>query len=71
MPLYEYECAKCGEVVEILWRGSEDEKGLSCPVCGSSELRRKLSAFSARVNSGSTGTGASAASCPTGTCPLS
>jgi len=69
MPLYEYECDKCGELVEILWRGPEDEKGLSCPVCGGSKLRRKLSAFSAKVNSD--GTGASDVSCPTGTCPLS
>lgn len=69
MPLYEYECRNCGEVVEVLWRSSEDEKGMKCPGCGGSELHRKLSAFSAKVSSGSTG--ASAASCPTGTCPLS
>lgn len=71
MPLYEYECAKCGGVVEILWRSSEDEKGLSCPSCGGAELRRKLSAFSARVESPSASSAVSAASCPTGTCPLS
>ncbi len=70
MPLYEYECEKCGEVVEILWRRPEDEKGMKCSACGSSELHRKLSAFSAKVGSGSIGGSASAASCPTGTCPF-
>ena len=70
MPLYEYECEKCGEVVEILWRREEDEKGMKCSVCGSSELHRKLSAFSAKVGSGSIGGSASAGSCPTGTCPF-
>ena len=66
MPLYEYECENCGEVVEILWRCSEDEKGMKC----SAELHRKLSAFSAKVGSGSIGGSASAGSCPTGTCPF-
>ena len=70
MPLYEYECQNCGKVVEILWRRSEDEQGMKCPGCGGSELRRKLSAFSARVGTGSIGGSESAASCPTGTCPL-
>jgi putative FmdB family regulatory protein len=70
MPLYEYECRKCGELVEVLWRRPEDEEGLTCPACGGSELHRKLSAFSAKVGSGSTGGYESAASCPTGTCPL-
>ena len=71
MPLYEYECENCGEVVEILWRSEEDEKGMKCSVCGSSELHRKLSAFSAGTGSSSFGRSGSAGSCPTGTCPLS
>ena len=72
MPLYEYECQKCGKLTEILQNHSESDKDVKCPECGSSEMRRKFSTFGVVMGSdkaSSTGTG-SAASCPTGTCPL-
>ena len=70
MPLYEYECQKCGKLIEILRNRSESDKDVKCPECGSSEMRRKFSTFGVVMGSGKTSSIESAASCPTGTCPL-
>jgi putative FmdB family regulatory protein len=43
MPIYEYQCASCGKDFEILVRSSTPAP--ECPVCRSTELRKKLSAF--------------------------
>ncbi|MGC8937448.1 MAG: FmdB family zinc ribbon protein, partial [Thermodesulfovibrio sp.] len=42
MPIYEYECKKCGEVFELLVFGN---KTVSCPKCGSEQLIKKFSPF--------------------------
>ena len=41
MPLYEYQCAKCGERVEIIQRIS-DPPYTHCPKCGG-EMRKLIS----------------------------
>ncbi|MCA9178608.1 MAG: zinc ribbon domain-containing protein [Planctomycetales bacterium] len=41
MPLYEYECAACEQVCELLVRSAEEE--LACPNCGGKQLTRQLS----------------------------
>ena len=69
MPMFEYQCKKCGHVTEFLESTGSSKKKHVCQKCGSTELEKLFSAFSARVASGSTPTGSS--SCPTGTCPLS
>ena len=51
MPLYEYACEGCGELVELLIRG--DEKP-TCPDCGDGKLQRQLSVISAHVSSSGT-----------------
>lgn len=38
MPLYEYECKSCNDVVELLVRSPEDP--VECPDCGDQELQR-------------------------------
>jgi putative FmdB family regulatory protein len=43
MPIYEYECSKCGEVTDILVSGFKDPKGLKCKNCGSKGLKRIIS----------------------------
>ncbi|QDT06361.1 Zinc ribbon domain protein [Rubripirellula lacrimiformis] len=48
MPLYEYECKSCTQVVELLIRSAEDERsaknaGMQCPECGKSDLERIFS----------------------------
>jgi putative FmdB family regulatory protein len=58
MPLYEFECLKCGTDFEKLVLRTADAEGLSCPDCGGIELEQKVSAFS----TASSASGASATS---------
>ena len=44
MPLYEFQCGKCGRDSEILVRSTKWE-GTACPHCGSMKLSKKLSVF--------------------------
>ena len=64
MPLYEYRCDDCQQTFEALVRaGQADEAG--CPTCGTSEVRRLLSVFSAPRSGARGGDGAAA---PSGGC---
>ena len=42
VPIYEYECQKCGEEFEKLIRSP---KKIKCPECGGEEVRKLLSRF--------------------------
>jgi putative FmdB family regulatory protein len=44
MPIFEYKCAKCGHVMEVLQKGQE-AGALVCARCGGSELKKLLSGF--------------------------
>jgi len=44
MPVYEYQCKKCGKEFEKLVMG---EKKPVCPECGSKSLSKKFSVFAA------------------------
>lgn len=47
MPIYEYECKKCGEVTELLVGvGAAGKKKPACGACGSKRLERLFSAAS-------------------------
>lgn len=50
MPIYEYECSRCGARTERLIRRPEDVPQ-RCPRCGATALKKLLSAF--RVAGGS------------------
>jgi putative FmdB family regulatory protein len=65
MPIFEYECKKCGHKTEFLEKANSSKKH-SCEKCGSSEMQKLFSTFSA----GSSSKSASSNSCPTGTCAL-
>ena len=54
MPIYEYECDKCGHVTEALRPMSQADNPLVCEGCGHSKTVRKQSEFAA----GSTQNGA-------------
>ncbi|HDM78690.1 MAG TPA: zinc ribbon domain-containing protein [Deltaproteobacteria bacterium] len=44
MPIYEYQCEKCGNVMEVLVKpGVVDDEQLSCSMCGSSKMKKLLS----------------------------
>ncbi len=56
MPLFEYECKKCGKKFEKLIFSS-DKNPIKCPKCGSEETKKLLSLFSSKGSCGSTSTG--------------
>ncbi len=43
MPIYEYECAKCGGVSEFFEGMTQEQSVRKCNACGSEDLRRILS----------------------------
>lgn len=43
MPIFEFRCLKCGEIIEKLFLTSEEKIELVCPKCNSDELERVLS----------------------------
>lgn len=47
MPLYEYQCRKCGHIFEKLRRIAEADSKLECPKCNSEEVERQFSTFAA------------------------
>jgi len=65
MPIFEYRCNKCGAKAEFLEKSGGKNKHI-CEKCGSSDMRKLFSTFSATSSSKSGGSD----SCPTGTCPL-
>ncbi|MBE9514839.1 MAG: zinc ribbon domain-containing protein [Chloroflexi bacterium] len=70
MPIYEYQCAHCGQKFEVRQAIGEDSSSLSCPKCHAGEPKRIFSSFFSR---GSSGTEPSEVSCPTcssGVCGL-
>jgi putative FmdB family regulatory protein len=42
MPIYEYECAACGDRCEVLVRSEADKP--RCPECNSARLKKAISA---------------------------
>ncbi|MDH4180141.1 MAG: zinc ribbon domain-containing protein [Armatimonadota bacterium] len=71
MPLYEFRCETCDNVIERLCRVGTNGKGLKCPMCGGGKMRRLMSVFSARTkgeSGGATSVGSSCASCSSGNC---
>ena len=46
MPIFEYECGRCGSVSSHVVLGSEKSSPRNCPNCDSKRLRRVMSAFS-------------------------
>lgn len=49
MPLFDYVCADCGEVSELLMTRTDDVA--SCNACGSAEVHKLLSAHSSASGS--------------------
>ncbi|NQT83319.1 zinc ribbon domain-containing protein [bacterium] len=71
MPIYEYDCLKCGSVFEELVRNSRDSSTVVCPSCSSSRVKKRFSLFGFRSKgeSGETRTSSSScASCSATTC---
>jgi putative FmdB family regulatory protein len=54
MPIYEYSCTECNEVFSVLQNINSNKSNISCPGCGSGNIKKKVSAFSCcSIGSGS------------------
>ena len=66
MPIFEFDCDECGEPFEKLVRSTSKDK-VACPTCGSTRVKKKLSAFAAKMSGGSSASSRSdSGSCSTG-----
>lgn len=46
MPMYEYECEKCGKkFAEILTVSEHDKQRMQCPKCASKQVRQVIEPF--------------------------
>jgi len=43
MPVYEFNCSKCGDRFEVMGSYAEREKEHACPKCGSTEVKQAIS----------------------------
>jgi putative FmdB family regulatory protein len=48
VPLFEYACRSCKHEFEELVRSAREDQSMTCARCGSREVERRLSVFSAR-----------------------
>lgn len=46
MPIYEYECSKCGYMFELRRRLTDSDSDIKCPKCGTQQPKRIISRFS-------------------------
>ena len=60
MPVYAFDCLKCGADFSLRRKFDEMEDPATCPECGSGETKRKISVFYAT----NTGSSTAAASSP-------
>ena len=51
MPIYEYQCTRCGHGLEAIQKFSDDPL-TSCPACNEEALKKKVSAPSFRLSGG-------------------
>ncbi|MCY4544971.1 MAG: zinc ribbon domain-containing protein [Gemmatimonadetes bacterium] len=50
MPLFEYECARCGEDFELLVKNADASESVSCPACSDNDVVKKFSAFATAIS---------------------
>jgi len=55
MPLYEYQCGKCGQQFESYRRLSEVKEEETCPACGARATKMGISIFSSAKTGGAPG----------------
>jgi putative FmdB family regulatory protein len=68
MPIFEYKCAKCGQVTEFLEK-SAAKTTHTCPGCGAKDMQKMLSTFAPMVKQRTSG--GKCGSCPENSCPYS
>jgi putative FmdB family regulatory protein len=66
MPIFEYHCMKCDKEFEILVYGDQE---VCCPICKATKVKKLLSVFSHKSESGFTSSqGSSCGSCSSPNC---
>jgi putative FmdB family regulatory protein len=50
MPLYEFQCARCGDRFEVLCGADEREEKAVCPACGARGARQVLTGFTVGIS---------------------
>ena len=60
MPVYAFDCLKCGQEFTLRRKLAEMDDPAACPACGSGETKRKITVFYAT----NTGSSTAAASSP-------
>jgi putative FmdB family regulatory protein len=48
MPIYEFRCQDCKEAFDLFVRSMNAPVSATCPNCGSEQVQKEVSAFSAR-----------------------
>ena len=51
MPIYEYECGKCGEKFELRRSIADSDSEVKCPKCGAENPQRVFSLFAVSSSS--------------------
>lgn len=64
MPIYEFRCQECNTLFEKLVFSAADQKSVVCSRCGSSKVKKAVSATSYRLASGSPSPFGSGGGCP-------
>ncbi|MDI6716544.1 MAG: zinc ribbon domain-containing protein [Actinomycetota bacterium] len=67
MPIYEFSCAKCGLSFEKLVMGF-DNGSITCPDCGSSDVKKLFSSFGFSSSGKTISTGACSSCSTTSNC---
>ena len=67
MPIYEYQCNKCGQRFEVRQALGEGGSNLNCPKCHAPNPAKLFSSFFSPSSSAPESSGAS---CPSGVCGL-
>jgi putative FmdB family regulatory protein len=70
MPIYEYECAQCGEKFEVRQSLGEDGSKLNCPKCQAKNPRKLFSTFFSQGSRSSEIPDMSCPTCSSGVCGL-
>jgi putative FmdB family regulatory protein len=69
MPMFEYQCKKCGHRMDVLLKSSGEKlPKVVCEKCGSHATEKVIAGFS--VGQGRSGTDTCSTCYPTGTCGL-
>lgn len=68
MPLFEFVCADCGQPFEELVMSTNKISEVTCPICESKNVSKKISTFASKLSGGGNYSfgSASSASCSTG-----